>query len=258
MQLTRIDLNTWLVRLASKTILIDPWLVDPLIFYGQPWLFKASHAVPPIYTPQTLPPLDLILLSQGLDDHCHEPTLSQLDRQVPVVGCPAAARVVQALEYRSVFALTPWQKHQMGELSIEAIPGPQIQGQTQNGYLLRDLENGTVLYYEPHLCDPHTQARIARQTTIDVLLIPVVGQDFPLLGEVIMGPAKALEMVFALKPRAIVPTSVGDIRAEGLLARVIRPVGSLEEFARGLGTAYADRFYCPAPGETLEFAGYST
>jgi L-ascorbate metabolism protein UlaG (beta-lactamase superfamily) len=91
MRLTRIDLNSWLFHLAGRTILVDPWLVDPLVFYGQPWLFTASHNTPLAVTPETLPPIDLILLSQGVDDHCHKPTLERLDRAIPVVASPAAA-----------------------------------------------------------------------------------------------------------------------------------------------------------------------
>ncbi|MBE9018351.1 MBL fold metallo-hydrolase, partial [Chroococcidiopsidales cyanobacterium LEGE 13417] len=49
MKLTRIDLNSWLLEIAGLRVLIDPWLIDPLVFYGQPWLFSATHLKPPAY-----------------------------------------------------------------------------------------------------------------------------------------------------------------------------------------------------------------
>ena len=55
MKLTRIDLNSWILQIADQTVLIDPWLVDPLVFYGIPWLFTAYHTTPSVYTPATLP-----------------------------------------------------------------------------------------------------------------------------------------------------------------------------------------------------------
>jgi len=48
MKLTRIDLNSWRIQIAGQTILIAPWLVDPLVFYGQPMLFTAYHTTPPV------------------------------------------------------------------------------------------------------------------------------------------------------------------------------------------------------------------
>ncbi|WP_218080491.1 MBL fold metallo-hydrolase [Anthocerotibacter panamensis] len=252
MHLTRIDLNSWLLRLAARTVLIDPWLVDPLTFYGMPFLFEAEHRMPLAFTPQSLPPLDLILVTQGLDDHCHEPTLAQLDRRVPFVGSRAACRVARRLGFRSIHPLTGWEEFRLGEMSIQAVPGAMIQNQTENGYRLSDGQ--TTLYYEPHEATPQTQQRLAQMGEVDVLLIPVVGQIFPLLGEVIMGPDRALEMVKTLRPRTVVPTSVGAIKAHGILPHWIRTVGSLEAFARKLAILAPEVcFRQPAPGETLAF-----
>lgn len=252
MKLTRIDLNSWLLEMAGKTILVDPWLVDPLTFYGLPWLFQAEHKIPPVFTPQTLPPVDLILLSQGVDDHCHKPTLQQLDREIPVVACPTAARTVQQLGYIDVHPLSHWQEHTVDNLTLVAIPGPEIQGQPENGYLLLDRA-GEALYYEPHLSCLADRQRIAARTAVDLLLIPVVGQVFPLLGQVIMGPDQALEVVEMLRPHTVVPTALGDLKAQGILQQLTRVMGSIEEFAHKLKSAgLPAQLRCPAPGETVE------
>jgi len=94
MKLTWIDLNSWIFQLAGKTILVDPWLVDPMTIYGQSWLFTAYHNHPLAYTPETLPPIDLIMISQGVDDHCHVPTLEKLDRAIPAIASPTAAKIL--------------------------------------------------------------------------------------------------------------------------------------------------------------------
>src|SRR5690349_12687127 len=102
MHLTWLDSNSWLIEIAGKRILLDPWLVGALTFSNLDWLFKGTR-------PQERPipeKIDLILLSQGLEDHTHPPTLQRLDRQIPVVGSLSAAKVVQKLGYTSVTALS--------------------------------------------------------------------------------------------------------------------------------------------------------
>ncbi len=253
MKLTRIDLNSWLFHLAGRTILVDPWLVDPLVFYGQPWLFTAYHETPIAFTPETLPPIDVILLSQGVDDHCHKPTLERLDRSIPVVASPTAANVVRQLGYQQVTAIAHWDVFTLGDtLTITAVPGAEIQpGQVENGYLLKDSTTNETLYYEPHLFPLKTPA--AQLGHIDVAIAPVVGQVLPLLGQVIMGPLQAMHLVETLNPHFFVPTTLGEIRAEGILPKFIQTVGSVEEFRdRLLASGLPTQLRLPAPGETLE------
>jgi len=254
MKLTRIDLNSWIFQVAGQTILVDPWLVDPLVFYGQPWLYTASHLHPPAFTPETLPPIDLILLSQGVEDHCHQPTLERLERSLPVVASPTAAKVVKHLGFQSVTTLTHWQEMTWGDrLQITAVQGAEIQpGQRENGYLLRDLATGDSLYYEPHLA-PAAPLLRDRLGNVRVVITPMIGQIFPLLGQVIMGPTQALSLVEVLRPQYVLPTTRGEIRVSGILPALIRTVGSVAEFrdrltASGLPT----QLILPQPGETVE------
>lgn len=253
MKLTRIDLNSWILQIAGQTVLIDPWLVDPLVFYGQPWLFTAYHNHPPVYTPATLPPVDLILISQGLDDHCHKTTLEQLERKTPIVASKTAASVVRRLGYSAVTCLSPRQTCIFAEkLSITATPGAAIQGQVENGYLLKDQESGETVYYEPHLFQP-AQFRAQNIGPVDVAIAPVVGQIFPLLGQVIMGPDEAMKLIQTLHPRVFVPTALGDVQVSGILPKLIRSVGSVEQFRTQLvASSMVTKLLLPAPGETLE------
>jgi L-ascorbate metabolism protein UlaG (beta-lactamase superfamily) len=254
MKLTRIDLNSWIFYLGGKTILVDPWLVDPLVFYGFPWLFTAYHNTPLAFTPETLPPIDLLLLSQGVDDHCHKPTLEQLDRHVPIVASPTAANVVQRLGYSQVTVLEHWQKIVIDEtLQITAVLGAEIQpGQVENGYLLKDLMTQETLYYEPHLFPVGKQTKIG---PVDVAIAPVIGQIFPLLGQVIMGPEQAMTLAESLHPRFFLPTTQGDIRTEGILPMLVRSVGSVEEFRdRLIASGLPTQLVTPLPGETIELA----
>jgi len=260
MKITRIDLNSWLFQMTGQTILVDPWLVDPLVFNGIPWLFTAYHNTPPVFTPETLPPIDLLLLSQGLDDHCHRPTLQRLDRSIPVVASPTAAKAVRELGYSQVTVLSNWQTTVVAEtLQITAIPGAEIQpGQVENGYALRDRTTDETLYYEPHLTT--VNERLVQEIgAVDVAIAPIIGQIFPLLGQIIMGPEQAMQFIQTVSPRWFMPTAMGDIRADGILPKLIRSVGTVAEFrdrltASGLPT----KLLLPDPGEMLDLCRLST
>ena len=72
MDLTWLDNNSWLLTLGPHRLLIDPWLVGDLVFGQQGWLFRGVKLRSPALD---LKGIDLILLSQGLADHAHPPTL---------------------------------------------------------------------------------------------------------------------------------------------------------------------------------------
>jgi L-ascorbate metabolism protein UlaG (beta-lactamase superfamily) len=229
MNLTWLDSNSWLIELGNKRILLDPWLVGSLIFGNLSWLFKGEKT-----KVRSIPEnIDLILLSQGLEDHAHRPTLQQLDRNIPVVASPNAAKVVEELGYTEIHSLKHGEKFILGEsLEIIAVPGSPIGLQLiENGYLIKDLSTGYTLYYEPH--GYHSQ--VVKETSgIDAVITPLVDLKLPLLGPVIKGQKSALEICKAIQPKVIIPTAAGgDIIFEGLLMSFLSSEGSAEQF-RGL------------------------
>jgi L-ascorbate metabolism protein UlaG (beta-lactamase superfamily) len=250
MKITRLELNSWIIEIAGQTILIDPWLVDPMTFFGSPWLFKATHKPPQNRIPETLPNVDFILLSQSFDDHCHKPTLEQLDHSIPVVASPAAAKIVRDLGYTQVIPLNTWQKHLGANgLEIMAMPSAPASSGGENGYLLKDGVES--LYYEPHIFPAH-QPIASYVSHLDVAIAPVVGQVFPLIGQVIMGPQEALTMVQTLQPRVVMSTGNGDVHIEGLLIKGVKSVGSFEKFAALLKeSGLPTQFLTPKGGETV-------
>lgn len=149
-QATYFGANGWLLELAGRRILVDPWLVDSLVFPPGPSLFRGE-----LPRPWPVPAkLDLLLLTQGLPDHCHPPTLALLDGDLPVVASAAGAARAGELGFRQVTALRPGQSTQLGGgaleigvLEITAVPGAPVP-QVENGYLLRG--GGTSVYLEPH------------------------------------------------------------------------------------------------------------
>jgi L-ascorbate metabolism protein UlaG (beta-lactamase superfamily) len=120
MQLTWLDNNSWLIELSGKTILLDPWIVGDLIFGNQSWLFHGTKTVDRLL-PENI---DLILISQGLPDHAHPPTLAILDRSIPVVCSPNAAQLIQNLDYEQVTVLAHGESYHSCEVKAACIMNP--------------------------------------------------------------------------------------------------------------------------------------
>ncbi|MGB6169695.1 MAG: MBL fold metallo-hydrolase [Geitlerinemataceae cyanobacterium] len=249
MYLTYLDSNSWLWEIGEKRILVDPWLVGPLMFGNLAWLFKGERR-----TPRSIPEnIDVILLSQGLPDHAHPPTLAQLDRQIPVVGSAGAAKVVAELGYTQVTTLAHGETFVLDDaVEITAVPGSPIGPTTiENGYVLKDLRQNRTLYYEPH---GYHSPMLKEMNSIDVVVTPMIDLTIPLLGSVIKGQETALELAKWLKPQVMIPTAAGgDIQFEGLLIKLLHSKGSTEELQTKLvANNLATRAIEPIPGERFE------
>ena len=249
MYLTWLDVNSWLIEIADRRILVDPWLVGPQMFGNLDWLFKGVRSKPrPI--PENI---DLILLSQGLEDHTHRATLEALDHAIPVVASPSAAKVVEKLQYSRITALSPGETFTLDEvLEIKAVPGALVGPRAvENGYILKTLSEGHSLYYEPH---GFPDASLQQAGPIDVVITPVIDLSLPLIGPIIRGRKGAAELAAWLNPQYILPTALeGDAKYTGLLASLIKAVGSPDEFRAHLAQQnLSAQLVEPKPGERTE------
>lgn len=249
MYLTWLDSNSWLIEIAGQRILLDPWLVGPLVFGNMQWLLKGTRKI----DRQIPDNIDLILLSQGLEDHAHPPTLEKLDRHIPVVGSPNAAKVVKKLDYHHITAIAPGESFTLNnKLEIKAFPGSPIgPNLIENGYLLKDLTSGCTIYYEPHGFHSPSVKDIA---PVDVVITPIIDISIPLIGPVIKGSKSAVEVAKWLKPQAILATAAGgDIVFEGLLNSLLRATGGGENMRNLLAeNNLVTRVLEPQPGERFE------
>lgn len=215
--LTWLDLNSWLVELDNQRILIDPWLVGPMTFGLPAWLLELTRLTPRP-CPETI---DLILLSQGLPDHTHPPSLQQLDPQIPLLCPPSASEIVEKLGFHQISVLHHGETYALGNIQIQATLGSPIGPLRQeNGYVLQSPASGCCLYYEPH---GYHDPALSNFAPIDVVITPISDVHVPLLGTIIAGKTQGLELVTAVQPQVIIPTAQpGEIQATGLLARLLQ------------------------------------
>lgn len=225
----------------SLRVLVDPWLQGPLDFPPGPWLLRGE-----LPDPQPLAEaVDLLLLSQGLDDHCHPPSLALLSPELPVVASPAAAARVRRLGFRSVTALRPGESHRHGALTITASAGAAVP-QLENGYLLE--HPGGSLYLEPH----GFLAADLPQRQLDAVITPVLDVGLPLAGAFVRGRQVLPRLLERFGPRTVLAsTTGGDVRFSGLLAGLLQGAGTLEQ-AAALVEAAGARLIDPVPGHPYD------
>lgn len=248
MHLTWLDNNSWLIEMGGQRILLDPWIVGTLVFGKMPWLFKGHHT-----EPRSIPErIDLILLSQGLEDHAHPDTLQQLDRTIPVVASPNAAKVVRDLGYTTVTTLAHGESYTFADrVKIQATPGAPIGPLlVENGYLLTE-DNHTTLYYEPH---GFHSSMLKDATPVDIVVTPLINLEIPLLGALIQGSKSAPELVEWLQPKVILPTAAGgNVQFEGALTTVIKQKGSIDDFKATLAEKQLPtKLLTPTPGDRFD------
>ena len=221
MHVTYLGANGWLLEIGNLRVLVDPWLNGPLVFAPGPWFFQGE-----LSQPQPVPDqLDLLLLSQGLPDHCHPPSLSLLPKDLPVLASATAARRARQLGFQQVQALAPGERWQQGELCIRATAGAPVP-QVENGYLLEHPAGS--LYLEPH---GYLPADLPAQR-LDAVISPVVDLGLPLAGAFVRGQQVLPALLERFQPRTVLASSAGDdVRYSGLLSRLLWQRGTTTEAA---------------------------
>ena len=245
MHATYLGANGWLLEFGGLRVLVDPWLRGDLVFPPGPWLLRGQLG-------QALPVpehLDLLLLTQGLADHCHPPSLELLPGDLPVVGSASAAARMRTLGFTQVSALQPGERYSVGELTLTATAGAPVPA-LENGYLL-EHPLGT-LYLEPHgFLAADLPAR-----PLDAVITPVVDVGLPLAGAVVKGRQALPQLLERFDPLTVLASATGgDVRFTGLLSGLFRLEGTVTEAAELVAAAgEGHRLIDPVPGQRYAVA----
>jgi len=209
----------WLLEFGDFRILVDPWLTGTLSFPPGPWLIEGK-----LPSEQKAPEnLDLILLTQGLADHAHPPTLETLPKSIPLVGSRSAVSLAESLGFEKVSAIKPGEALKIKDLSIEASAGAPVPN-IENGYVLTHPMGS--IYLEPHgFLDKKLSAR-----KLDAVITPVVNITLPLVGAFLKGKDTLPELINRFNPLTILAsTTGGDAMFTGILSNLMKMEGSSEE-----------------------------
>jgi len=224
---TYLGSNGWLIKFKKTNLIIDPWLKGDLIFPPGEWFFKGSLEEEISIDKE----IDIILLTQGLPDHCHIPTLEMFRKDIPIICPKSASGILEKIGFNSIKVLKPSEKTNKFNLSFEATAGAPVP-QIENGYIVKDdQDNG--FYIEPHgYLDENLN-----QQKLDAVITPTKNLELPLVGPFVKGADVIPKLINKFNPKFILSSTVGgDAKYSGFLNNFI----SVQEYKQELNCNLID------------------
>ena len=217
---TYLGSNGWLIKFQKTKLIIDPWLRGDLIFPPGEWFFKGSLGEEILIDKD----IDIILLTQGLPDHCHVPTLKMFRKDIPIICPKSATDTLEKIGFSSITMLKPTEKTNLFNLSFEASAGAPVP-QIENGYIVKDdQDNG--FYIEPH---GYLDENLNKQNLLAVIT-PTKNLELPLVGSFVKGADVIPKLIKKFNPKFILSSTVGgDATYSGFLNNFISVKESQEE-----------------------------
>jgi L-ascorbate metabolism protein UlaG (beta-lactamase superfamily) len=244
-----LESNTFVFQLGDVKIFSDP--VMSQLDFGIPAVYRGNKRFidENVELEIAADTSDMVLISQGYDDHAHLPTLIKLAKMRPEMPylCPPSAkdRLMSAgIPEKMITTLLPGQKHEIakGSTIVEilatngALLGPPWQ-QKENGYVMRSKSEASPfpsIYYEPHCM--YDEAELKRIGKIDYVIAPVVAQKISSY-VLVDGGKKALDLAKLLGCKYFIPMQNGGLNQEGVLSSIVAKSGSIDEFIKMAGLA---------------------
>ena len=127
--------NGWLIKFEKANLLIDPWLTGNLVFPPGEWFFKGSLDNEIMINEE----INMILLTQGLPDHCHIPSLMKFKKNIDIICSYSAKKNLERAGFTSIRVLKPSNMIKKHGLEIEATAGAPVP-QIENGYIVKTMK----------------------------------------------------------------------------------------------------------------------
>ncbi len=250
---------TVVLRYAGFTILTDPNFLHAGDHVHLGYGLRSERQTNPAIEIEDLPPLDLVLLSHLHGDHFDRVAEAKLDKRVPIITTPHAARYLEGKGFRPPAALDTWESILVrkgdAQLRVTAMPGthapgplrkvlPPVMGSmlefgtTEGGTRLRLYITGDTLIHERLREIPR------RYPEIDLALLHLGGTR--VLGLLVtMDADQGVEAMQIVDPKTAIPIHYNDYT-------VFK--SPLEDFKRAVAQAgLEDRVRYLAHGETYRF-----
>ena len=209
---TYLGSNGWFIKLKETNLIIDPWLKGDLIFPPGEWFFKGSLEKEISINKD----IDIILLTQGLPDHCHIPTLEMFRRDIPIICPRSACKILEKIGFASIKILKPTQKTLQNNICFEATAGAPVP-QIENGYIVRDDDDNSF-YIEPH---GYLDENLDKQN-LDAVITPTKNLDLPIVGSFVKGADVIPKLIDKFNPKFILSSTVGgEAKYSGFLNNFI-------------------------------------
>jgi len=247
-------------RYGGFTILTDPNFLHAGDHVHLGYGLLSQRLTNPAVEIEDLPPLDLVVLSHLHGDHFDRVAEEKLDKTLPIITTPHAARYLEGKGFRPLEGLRTWESMSVrkgdARLRITAMPGTHAPGPLRKvlppvmGSMLEfgDADEGGTrlrLYISGDTLVHNRLREIPRRyPEIDLALLHLGGTR--VLGILVtMDAEQGVEALRIIDPRTAVPIHYNDY---GVFK------SPLEDFQKAVAEAgLEDRMRYLAHGETYEF-----
>jgi N-acyl-phosphatidylethanolamine-hydrolysing phospholipase D len=219
MKITMLGHATLIIEVDGKKILTDPWLTDPL-YMGQLW-HCGSFKV------EKLPPLDLVIVSHGHEDHFDPKTLSKIPKNIPVVIFKPYEKYAQKAGFKKIYPVRVGDTFLLDDVEIKTLPGKHVGGTAT--FLICGKEGKVFFSGDSEYSKPLANALNACRP--DVCLIPISGGAIG-FKKFHMGPKDAAKLVNASKAAIAIPIHYHFKLILPFLTRFLLKENCLEEFQK--------------------------
>ena len=250
---------TVIIRYGGFTILTDPNFLHAGDHVHLGYGLRSRRLTNPAVEIEDLPPLDLVVLSHLHGDHFDRVAEEKLDKTLPIITTPHAARYLEGKGFRPLEGLRTWESLTVSKgearLRVTAMPGTHAPGPLRKvlppvmGSMLEfgDVEGPTRLrLYISGDTLVHDRLREIpeRYPEIDLALLHLGGTR--VLGILVtMDAEQGVQALRIVDPRTAVPIHYNDY---GVFK------SPLEDFEKAVAEAgLEDRVRYLAHGETYEF-----
>lgn len=218
---------TVLIRVAGFTILTDPNFTRAGERVPLGYGLTATRRFDPAMRFEELPPVDLVVLSHLHGDHFDPGVERRLERTMPIVTTPQAARSLERKGFRASTGIETWEhvdrRRPEGRIRVTATPGRHAPGLLDA--LLPDVMGSVIEAWTSDRPSLHPVVRLyitgdtilyaglreigVRFPELDVALIHLGGTK--VLGmTVTMDEAQGAELLRSITPRLTIPIHVDD------------------------------------------------
>jgi L-ascorbate metabolism protein UlaG (beta-lactamase superfamily) len=202
--------STVAIELAGSRIATDPVLRRGVLH------LRREAAVPP----ETLLPLDAVLLSHLHHDHLDLPTLKALGRETRIVVPRGGGRMLRRRGFRSVEEVVPGGELDVGAVHLTVTEAEHDARRYKVGWNIPAvgyvLDADLTIYFAG---DTDFFAGMEELAGADLVLLPVSGWGRS-VGRGHLDPARAAQALRVLRPRAVVPIHWGTYRMLAARGRV--------------------------------------
>lgn len=216
---------TLLIRYAGFTILTDPNFLRKeeraYLGFGR----SAKRLTDPAFAFESLPPLDLIIVTQLQGDHFDQVVQEKLDRTIPIMTTSQAASALGNFGFQALHPLIPWKmiavKKGDAVLRITALParhGNGIAASILPEAMGSMLEFGTPdgrVYYRIYLSGDTVLFDdlgeiVRRYPDIDLAMLNLGGEKLLGMMHVTMDAKQGADLLQLLAPRKAIPIHFDD------------------------------------------------